>query len=287
MFKIVPTNFTGIHTRFGKFKSLKTSGLNFKIPLVDEIYLVSNKIYQKDFDFHVPAKDGTVGISIAIQTCIKPELSAKAFYTLDNPDALMKSLIESEIRNNIPKKLLSKLLVSQEDIKSIINKRIAPEIYNYGYEIKNVLITDIRLPKDITDAMNRVNASQKIKEASINESEANYILDVKKAEADKERKRLQGEGTSLQRLAILSGYEESINKMTKDFNISSDKIIDFVLTTQHLDAISTIGLSNNSKIIFLNHEPLTRSSSLINNTLDTKNLQTNNLVDEIINNKEI
>ncbi|ARF10933.1 stomatin family protein [Hokovirus HKV1] len=116
MFKIVPTNNTGIHTRFGKFKSIKSPGLNFKIPYVDKIHLVSNKIHQSSFNFHVPAKDGSLWINIAIQTRIKPKLSEKAFYTLDDPKEQLKSLVESEIRNSIPKKTILEVLTSQQDI---------------------------------------------------------------------------------------------------------------------------------------------------------------------------
>ncbi|ARF10935.1 hypothetical protein Hokovirus_3_208 [Hokovirus HKV1] len=85
--------------------------------------------------------------------------------------------------------------------------------------------------------------------------------------------------------------------MSKEFNIEPNKILDFVLTIQHLDTINTIGSTNNSKIIFLNHEPINRMSSILNNshvennnTNNNNNLNNDNLnnyiVDDINNKKE-
>ncbi|ARF10934.1 hypothetical protein Hokovirus_3_207 [Hokovirus HKV1] len=69
----------------------------------------------------------------------------------------------------------------------MINEHVGKEILNYGYEINNVLVTDIQLPTEIANAINKVNASQKNK-AAINDSEANFILDMLKKLRLKERK---------------------------------------------------------------------------------------------------
>ena len=58
--------------------------------------------------------------------------------------------------------------------------------------------------------MNKINAAKRDKEAAREESEAEKITIVKRAEADAESKRLQGEGSAHQRLEIIRGFKESV-----------------------------------------------------------------------------
>lgn len=70
------------------------------------------------------------------------------------------------------------------------------------------MITAIDPPERVKGAMNDVYASEREREAARNKADAEYITLIRRAEADKERKRLQGEGISEQRKAILSGQKE-------------------------------------------------------------------------------
>lgn len=264
MFRIIPTSSTGIYTRFGKFKKIVEPGLTFKVPFVDQIHIVSNKLEQHDFEFKVPVKDGTVNVAIAVKYQINQELSDKAFYKMKNPYDQLRSLVESVIRNEMPTKTVNDVLISQEYIATTVSNKLKKEFLENGFELKDTLITNIQLPKEIEDARNKVTAAEKLREAAVNESEANYITVVRQAEADKERKRLQGEGISAQRLAILSGYEDSIQKMQEQFDLTPEQLVNFVITTQHLDTLEAIGKSTNCKVIFLNHEPNARLSAIFN-----------------------
>ena len=103
--------------------------------------------------------------------------------------------------------------------------------------------------------MNAIYANKRMKAAAKEEADANYIKKVRDAEADKDRKRLQGEGISEQRLAILKGYEQGVDDMAKKLGLTPTDIVDFVMKTQHLDTLEAIGRSNNAKTIFINHTP--------------------------------
>lgn len=262
-FRIIPTSATGVHTRLGKFKQIVSPGIKFKIPILDQIHPITNRLTQQDFECKVMVQDSTVTLGIAMQYLIQPENTFSAFYSLSDPNYQLKSLVESCIRNIVPQNTIEQLSVSQESISDKIKNQLEAKFTEYGYTLHKTLITNIKLAPEVEHAMNKVNASKKLKEAAINEAEANYIISVKDAEADKVRKKLQGEGISDQRLAILSGYENSIENMKQKFGISAEKLVDFVINTQHLDTIETIGKSPNCKTIFLNHEPGLKSSCVL------------------------
>jgi len=51
-----------------------------------------------------------------------------------------------------------------------------------------------------------------------------------------------------------------MQKMAKNLGVQPRDIIDFVMRTQHIDAIERIGQSNNAKVVFVNHTPATSNS---------------------------
>jgi regulator of protease activity HflC (stomatin/prohibitin superfamily) len=69
-------------------------------------------------------------------------------------------------------------------------------------ELDSVQVKDIQLDALVMEAMNNVVASNKNKLAAINEAEGRKQSDILNAEADKEVKKLLGEGMALQREAI-------------------------------------------------------------------------------------
>jgi len=120
----------------------------------------------------------------------------------------------------------------------------------YGYTIEATLITTIDPNKEVKASMNKINATARLTEAITNEAQANYIKEIRQAEADRDRKRLLGEGISQQRLAILQGFEQGIDQMAKKFNLSPAEILEFVRNIQELDTMERIGQSENTKVLF-------------------------------------
>ena len=76
----------------------------------------------------------------------------------------------------------------------------------FGYEIVNVFVTDIIPDQKPKSAMNDINAAQREQVAASARGEADKILVVKKAEAEAESKKLQGEGITMAAHGGLRGY---------------------------------------------------------------------------------
>ena len=117
--------------------------------------------------------------------------------------------------------------------------------------ISSFQITEVTFPATITQAMSEVVASEQLKRAAENKGEATKIQSVKEAEAEKERKRLQGEGIALERRAIAEGLKESIEIVRAATGQGSGEILALLSLTQYLDTLKSIGLTENSKVIFM------------------------------------
>jgi regulator of protease activity HflC (stomatin/prohibitin superfamily) len=268
LFTFISTNKTGIKTTFGKLTKECKPGLHFYVPFFQYIDVVNNFVEQDTFNLQIKTHDNVFAkIKVAVQHQIKPEDSGKAYFSLSDPVEQINSYVESEIRSIVQTMTFDKLYASTDDICNKVSTKLSERMSSYGYTIINTLVTDIDPSKDIKDAMNKIIASERLKQASINEADAEYIKSVKQAEADKQRKKLQGEGMAEQRKAILDGYNNSIKLLSDDLGIPSSEILDFVKTTQHLDTMETIGKSPNVKTVFLNHQP---DSKLRNMLLESR-----------------
>lgn len=243
---------TGIHMRLGKVKGSKSQGLNFYIPIIDKIIPVSNRVHQDEFQFEVMTDESTfVVLDIAVQYKIEEEDTERALFELDEPEEQMRSFVENVIRAQVPNKKLKELFKEQEEISRHIEEALADGMKKYGFTIVKTLIRRIEPEKSVKTAMNAVIASAKMRDAAKNEGEAKRIKMVEEAIGDSERKRLQGEGISKQRLAILKGYEKGVEDMALKLGLTSKDIIAFVMKTQELDTWESIGRGNGTKTIFL------------------------------------
>lgn len=251
MFRFIATNTTGVVQTFGKFSHLAEPGLTFYVPIVQRVTTISNRLQEDAFKFDVKTKDDTfLTIGLKVQYQIKPEDTAKAFFSLQNYTEQINSYIENTVRSVVPKMTLNQVFEAQNDICEQVAKELNERISSYGFTIHNTLVTNVTPVREVMDAMNKIKASERLLVSAKNEADADYVKKVREAEADRDRKILQGQGISGQRLAILKGYEDSVNNMAQSFGLSPKDIINFVNRTQELDTMESIGRSSNAKTVF-------------------------------------
>lgn len=267
-FKFISTSTTGVLQTFGKFTKTVGPGLQLYVPFIQKITPVSNRLTQDTFKFEVKTKDNVFAtLELAVQYKISPDNTEKAFFSLDDPKQQIDAYIENVVRSRTPRMKLDELFESQNDICRSVSEELSDKMKDYGYTIENTLVTGINPATAVKEAMNNINASERLMEAARNEANAGFIKKVREAEADRDRKELQGKGIALQRRAIFEGYEIGVQNMATTLGLSPQQIIDFITKVQHLDTLEGIGKSTNAKTIFIQHEP--------NNTIANKFMQAN------------
>jgi regulator of protease activity HflC (stomatin/prohibitin superfamily) len=256
MATFVSTSYTGIRQTFGRVTKLLQPGIHFYMPGLQKITKVSNKLRHDTFLFDVKTRDNVfTKIGLSIQYRVEAENTSLAFFSLENPQGQIDSYIENIVRSKVPTMTLSELFEAQYEICKAVSDDVSSKMKKYGFTLENTLVTEVIPDKSVVDAMNKVFASNQLKNVAENEANANYITEIRKAEADKERKRLLGEGVSLQRLAILSGYENSVQSMATKLDVTPKDIINFVTNVLHLDMMESVGKSENAKVVFIDNKP--------------------------------
>jgi regulator of protease activity HflC (stomatin/prohibitin superfamily) len=259
--KFIGTQFTGVCQTFGKFTSLRHPGFNLYIPFVQTIKLVANNIQNQEFKCMVKTCDDVFSrMQVQVQVQVRSEDTEKAFFMLQDCTTQIDAYVQNIVRAESSKLTLNKLFESQTEIAEAVSKNLKEKMSGFGYTIIDTLVTDIKPADEVAIAMNKIYASERLKMAAKNEADANYIKEVRQAEADRDRKILQGEGVSGQRLAILKGYESGIEKMADNLGLSPKEIIEFVMKTQYYDMLEAVGRSPNAKTVFIPHNDSVPSS---------------------------
>lgn len=257
-FFTVHTAEAAIITRFGKFLRVAPPGLGWKVPLIDMVAdKISLRVQQIQLTMETKTKDNVfVTIPISVQNQVRPEKVYDAYYKLANPAAQIKSYVEQVILGHVPGMTLDEVFASQSGIALAVKRELDADMAAFGYEIVNVLVTDIVPDSKVKSAMNDINAAQREQVAANARGEAEKILVVKKAEAEAESKALQGQGIANQRKAIIEGLQESIEQFQKVVaGASAREVMQLVMVTQYFDTLKSIGESDKTNTLFLAHSP--------------------------------
>jgi len=259
-FFTVNTAQVAVITRFGKFLRVAEAGLNWKVPYIDTVTgLISLRVNQITLTMETKTKDNVfVTIPISVQNRVKPEKVYDAYYKLSDPVAQIKSYVEQVILGHVPGMTLDEVFASQSSIAAAVKLELDADMSTFGYEIVNVLVTDIVPDAKVKSAMNDINAAQREQVAAAARGEAEKILVVKKAEAESESKALQGQGIANQRRAIIEGLQTSVEQFQKAVNgASAMEVMQLVLVTQYFDTLKAIGENDKTNTLFLHHSPAT------------------------------
>ena len=249
--------------RFGKYHSVRQSGLHLKIPLVDRIAgRLSLKIQQLDVIVETKTKDDVfVKLKVSVQYKVIKDKVYDAFYKLDYPHDQITSYVFDVVRAEVPKMILDDVFLRKDDIAIAVKSELNEAMMEYGYDIIKTLVTDIDPDLQVKEAMNRINAAEREKVAAQFEGDAARILIVEKAKAEAESKRLQGQGIADQRREIARGLEESVEVLNK-VGINSQEASALIVVTQHYDTLQSIGHETNSNLILLPNSPQAGSNML-------------------------
>ena len=264
-FFIVKQQSAAVVERFGKFVSVRQSGLQLKIPIIDNVAgRLSLRIQQLDVVVETKTKDDVfVKLKVSVQFKVIKDKVYDAFYKLDNPADQITSFIFDVVRAEVPKLILDDVFIKKDDIAIAVKGEIQEAMTEYGFQIIKTLVTDIDPDAQVKESMNRINASEREKVAAQFEGDAQRILIVERAKAEAESKRLQGQGIADQRREIARGLEDSV-KVLNGVDINSQEASALIVVTQHYDTLQSVGSASNSNLILMPNSPQAGSEMLNN-----------------------
>ncbi|MBS1729639.1 MAG: SPFH domain-containing protein [Bacteroidetes bacterium] len=256
-------------TMFGKYRRLLHPGLNFKIPIFEQIYRrisIQNRSVELEFQAVTVDQANVYFKSMLLYSVInQDEASIKnvAFKFISDKD-LMQALIrtvEGSIRAFVATKKQAEILLLRREIVEFVKQQIDKSLEDWGYHLQDLQINDITFDQVIMESMSRVVASNNLKAAAENEGQALLITKTKgaeaegnaikiAAEAEREAARLRGQGVALFREEVAKGMSQAAEEM-KQANLDTNVIL-FSMWTESIKNFAEVSKGN---IIFLDGSP--------------------------------
>jgi regulator of protease activity HflC (stomatin/prohibitin superfamily) len=247
----------GVVERFNKFSRIAGPGLSLKLPFAETVHRVDMRVQELPFKIETKTKDNVfVVIPVSVQYQVLADKVSDAYYKLTDPQKQIESYVYNVILGHVPKLALDEAYLEKDQIAKAVKDELDATMENFGFAIVRALVTDIVPDARVKTAMNEINAARREQEAALAKGEADKTIAGKKAEAEAESKRLQGEGIAAQRKAIIAGLKESVEDFQKVVEGTTARdVMTLVLLTQYLDTLKEIGASANTNTLMLSHAP--------------------------------
>jgi len=250
----ISTSEVAVIERFGKFSHLANPGLRFiPYPMSRVAGKMTYRVQQLDVRVETKTLDNVfINTVVTIQYQVLTDKAYEAFYELTNPSQQITSHVYDVMRSQFTTLELDAVFVAKEELAMAVKTYLSKIMGQYGYQIMQVLITDLDPDERVKNAMNEINSSKRLKFAVAERAEGQKILKVKSAEAEAEAKYLSGVGVAKQRKAIVDGLRASIVDFSQSVDGSSSKdVMDLLLLTQYFDCIRDVGSAPNCKTTFV------------------------------------
>jgi len=256
-------------TMFGKYRRILMPGLNFKIPILEQVYKtvsIQNRSVELEFQAVTVDQANVYFKSMLLYSVINQDeqtIKNVAFKFISEKD-LMQALIrtvEGSIRAFVATKKQAEILMLRREIVEDVKQQIDKSLEDWGYHLQDLQINDITFDQVIMESMSRVVASNNLKAAAENEGQALLITKTKgaeaegnaikiAAEAEREAARLRGMGVALFRQEVAKGMSQAAEEM-KQANLDTNVIL-FSMWTEAIKNFAEIGKGN---VIFLDGSP--------------------------------
>lgn len=268
-FVTVQQGFIAVISVFGKYRRILSPGLNFKVPLIEQIYKrisIQNRSVELDFQAVTIDQANVYFKAMLLYAVIdqREETIVNVAFKFVDDRSLMQALIrtvEGSIRGFVATKKQAEILSLRRDLVEDVKQHIDHTLESWGYHLIDLQLNDITFDEAIMTSMSRVVASNNLKAAAENEGQALLITKTKAAEAEgnaikisataeREAAQLRGQGVALFREEVAKGMSNAAKEM-QQVNLDASMIM-FSMWTEAIKNFAEAGEGN---VIFIDGSP--------------------------------
>jgi len=254
-----------ITTIFGKYSRTLRPGLNFKIPLIENVFKrisVQNRAVELTFQAVTIDQANVHFTSLLLFSVLddrEETVKQVAFRFLTDRDfmATLTRTVEGSIRSYVASKKQQEILSLRREITEAVKGNVDHMLEDWGYHLIDLQINDITFDEEVMRSMSKIVAANNMKAAAENEGQALLITKTKSAEAEgnaikiaaeaeREAAKMRGQAVALFREEVAKGMSHAAKEM-QSANLDTSVIL-FSMWTEAVKNFTEHGKGN---IIFL------------------------------------
>lgn len=251
----------------GKPTGVLRSWLNFIIPIIQSTRRQTLAMTNLDVGVDSITQDNVktrIDLNVIFRVQDNDKAITDSLFIINDPIKAIRAMVEEQLRAKVYEFAHDEIFSKRNEIGDEVKNILAAKLQEFGMELDSVQVKDIQLDPRVLDAMNSVVASSKNKLSAINDAEWRKQSDILSAEADKQVKKLIGEGMALQREAIANWFKNSIEEIkSSDSDLRWSQILEFLLASSRIETLEKIW-HDNAKVIYVNENLEGKMASMIN-----------------------
>ncbi|MEH2451809.1 SPFH domain-containing protein [Nostoc sp.] len=218
--------------RLGRYHRKLKAGLNFIVPLVDQV-VMEDTTREQFLDIKPQNVITQDNIYVEVDAIVYWRIRdiEKSFYAIEDLQGALTQVTTTTLREIIAQNTLEQTNVSRSEMDTALLDQLNNITVDWGIDILRLDLQSITLPESVRKSREEEQAAVIKKRALITEAEGEKEAAIKKAE---------GTMASVQ---IISQALRS-NPDTKD-------ILRYLVAQDYVDASQKLGESNNAKIVFV------------------------------------
>lgn len=189
---------TGVVTTFGQVSdTILSEGLHTKIPFIQKVVLIDNRILKTEAEFESASKDlQTVSGTIAVNYCVDKADSAKIYQTIgiDFDEKIVKPAIQESVKSVTARYTAEELITERQLISTEMQGALMEKINPYGLDVKIFNIITFQFSDEFNRAIeakqtaqqNALKAQQDLERVKVEAQQ-----EIEKAKADAETYKLK------------------------------------------------------------------------------------------------
>lgn len=230
--KMINQGNVAVVERLGKYHRVLNSGLNFIVPLIDQI-VMEDTTREQVLDIkpqNVITKDN---IYLEVDGVVYWKIIdiEKSFYEIDDLQQALSNLTTTSLREIIAQNTLEDTNMSRDEMDRILLDHLNAVTAGWGAQIIRLDIQRITPPESVRASMEKERAAEIEKRAVISAAEGERQAAIKKAEGTRASMEIISE--------VLRSHPES-----KD-------ILRYLVAQDYVHASQKLSESNNAKIVFV------------------------------------
>jgi regulator of protease activity HflC (stomatin/prohibitin superfamily) len=261
----VQQGMVAVTTIFGKYSRTLYPGLNFKIPIIENVFRkisIQNRSVELGFNATTIDQANVNFTAMLLYSVINQDeetIKNVAFKFIDSGNfmqALTRS-VEGSIRAFVATQKQAEILGLRREITEAVKDNMDKTLEEWGYCLIDLQINDINFDEEVMKSMAKVVASNNMKSAAENEGQALLITKTKAAEAEgnaikiaaqaeMEAAQLRGQGIALFREEVAKGLSLAA-KVMQDGDLDAS----FILFSMWTEAVKNFAEHGKGNVIFL------------------------------------
>lgn len=234
----------GVVLRFGKYVKTTSSGLNFKLPFMDEVIKIDvENVRKEEFGFRTKTpgqrtefeKTGYGAESlmltsdrnvIDLEWIIQYKVQDPIFFAFKVKDVkqAVRDISEVALRRIVGNMTFDYVLSNREMLAAATQREVQESLdrYQAGVKIVTVQLQDVNPPEHVKPAFNEVNEADQDMKRLVNEAEESYNREVPKARGDAKKMLEEAQGYAVERVNLAQGEASRFLAILKEYKGGQD-----------------------------------------------------------------